>query len=275
MKFVKMAVVIAFVLALTAFGAAEIKEIRERDTSKPVITSDRDVLEIPCDYTQEQLVEGLSASDEKDGDLTDKILVGNFSRFIEKGVSNVTYVVFDSSNQAATLTRKVKFTDYHSPRFTLSEPLIFQNGQGDYEKLLGRIGVLDQLDQKVSEWMTRTDYNVNFQKAGQYYITMETSNKYGDTSSAQLPVHIVEEGTQRVNIVLSSNIVYLNVGDSISPMDYVSSVSDKRGNTLGTESVTTESTVDSQTPGTYEVHYYAEDGNGSIGETWLTVVVQE
>ena len=51
-----------------------------RDVSDPVITSDRDVLEIPCEYTQEQLMEGLTASDAEDGDLTDQIVAGSFSR---------------------------------------------------------------------------------------------------------------------------------------------------------------------------------------------------
>ena len=61
MKFVRTSVVIIFILALGAFGLSKVVYMRNRDTSVPVIASDREGLEIPCDYTEEQLVEGLTA----------------------------------------------------------------------------------------------------------------------------------------------------------------------------------------------------------------------
>ena len=78
MKFVRTSVVIIFILALGAFGLSKVVYMRNRDTSVPVIASDREVLEIPCDYTEEQLVEGLTAYDEKDGDLTSEIVAAIF-----------------------------------------------------------------------------------------------------------------------------------------------------------------------------------------------------
>ena len=87
---------------MTGNGAGE-------DPTKPVITNETGELEISTSYEESDLLEGLKAQDEKDGDLTDQIMVGNFSQFIEPGVCNLSYVVFDSSNQAATLTRRVKF----------------------------------------------------------------------------------------------------------------------------------------------------------------------
>ena len=56
---------------------------QNRDPNEPEIVSDREILEIPCEYTQEQLLEGLTASDQEDGDLTSQIVAGSFSRFIE------------------------------------------------------------------------------------------------------------------------------------------------------------------------------------------------
>ena len=56
MKIVKMALIIVFVLSFGIFGVSEVMALGSRDTSDPVITSDRDVLEIPCEYTQEQLM---------------------------------------------------------------------------------------------------------------------------------------------------------------------------------------------------------------------------
>ena len=120
MRFVRAGVVMIFILSLVIFGVSRVVLFQNRDPNEPEIVSDREILEIPCEYTQEQLLEGLTASDQEDGDLTSQIVAGSFSRFIEPGLCNMTYVVFDSADQPASLTRQVRFTDYHSPRFTLT-----------------------------------------------------------------------------------------------------------------------------------------------------------
>ena len=145
MKIVKTAMLMILALSVGVFGVSVIISLAGRDASAPVITSDTDVLEIPCDYTQDQLMAGLSASDAEDGDLTDQIVAGSFSRFVTPGVTSLTYVVFDSGNQPASLTREVHFTDYHGPRFTLSEPLVFREQEGSYTEAMERLGAQDQL----------------------------------------------------------------------------------------------------------------------------------
>lgn len=104
MRIVRTALIIVFILSLGTFGISELLEMQNQDTTLPEITSDREVLEISCDYTEEDLLAGLSAYDETDGDLTSQIIPGSFSRFIEDGVCNLTYVVFDS-DQKSTVYR--------------------------------------------------------------------------------------------------------------------------------------------------------------------------
>lgn len=274
MRYIKIAVLAAFVLGLGLFGTAQIREFMNRDTTMPVIKSEEDTIEIPCAYTQEELLQGITAEDEKDGDLTSQILVGNFSRFIEKGVSDLSYVVFDSSNHPATLTRKVKFTDYHSPRFTLTEPLIYREGEGGYEETKSRLGATDLLDGDLKEWVVQTESDVNYQKAGTYHITFQVENSFGDSSSVALPVHITNNASL-LNIQLQSPIVYIQKGAEVNPNAWISGVTDGAGNPLDPAIVTAVSYVDSNTAGCYEIAYNADDGQGNTGETWLTVVVQE
>ena len=275
MRYVRMALIVLFVLSLGIFGVSEIMEISGRDTTVPEITSDRDVLEIPCAYTEEQLLEGLTAEDEADGDLTSRIIAGSFSRFIEKGVSNLTYVVFDSSNNAASLTRKVQFTDYHSPRFTLTEPLVYAEQEGSYTESMERLGAQDALDGDLEEWIVQTDTDLNYQRAGSYTMTVEVTNSFGDTSSVGLPIHVVSAEQRTMEILLSQSILYISAGQSIDPAAYVTDVLDSSGNSAGTDSVSADSDVDPQTPGVYEIHYEVSDGDGHAGETWLTVIVEE
>lgn len=275
MKFVRTIVIILFILAAAAFGISKAVELKNRDTSIPEITSDREVLEIPCDYTEEQLMEGLTACDAKDGDLTAEIVAGNFSRFLSPGLCDLTYVVFDSSNQPGSLTRRVRFTDYHSPDFTLTDPLVFEESEGSYTTVMDQIGASDMLEGDLSDWVIQTDSDANYQKSGDYHVQMEVTNSYGDTSSLSLPVHVVKSGSQSMEIVLSSWIVYLDPGSEIRPADYVTALYNGNGESVGAEAVSWESGVDTQTPGVYEIHYTVSDGQGHSGETWMTVVVRE
>ena len=81
MRKLRIAVIIIFIGAAALFAAYQVRTRIEADTEPPVITSDREVLEIPCGYTQEQLMEGLSAEDGTDGDLTPEIVY----RWLGKG----------------------------------------------------------------------------------------------------------------------------------------------------------------------------------------------
>lgn len=275
MRAVRTILIIVFVISFGIFGASELIQMSSRDTTVPEITSDRDVLEIPCAYTEEQLLEGLAASDGTDGDLTGQIIAGSFSRFIEKGLCSLTYVVFDSSNQSASLTRQVRFTDYHSPRFTLTEPLVFREGQGSYTEAMERLGAEDLLDGDLDEWIVQTDTDLNYQTPGSYTMTVEVGNSFGDTVSAGLPVHVLTAEQSALTVRLNTAILYAGVGESIDPMAYVDGVTDAAGNELGTDIVSAFSSVDTGTPGVYEIRYEAYDGSGSMGQTWLTVIVEE
>lgn len=179
MRIVRMALIIVFLLSLSLFGATELVGLIGMDRTMPKISSDREVLEIPCEYTEEQLLEGLTASDGTDGDLTSQIIPGSFSRFIDDGVCNISYVVFDSSDHPATLTRQVRFTDYHPPRFTLTEPLVFAEQEGNYAEAMERLSASDQLDGNLEDWITQTDTDVNYQRAGSYTMTVEVSSSMG------------------------------------------------------------------------------------------------
>lgn len=275
MKYVKITVIALFALALALFTASGVVKLKNADATLPVITSDREILELPCDYTEEQLLTGLKARDGKDGDLTDRIIAGSFSRFIEKGVCDVSYIVFDSGKHSASLTRKVRFTDYHSPHFTLTEPLVFEEKAGKYDLLLGRVGAEDILSGSLTDWIVTAGTDANYQKSGAYSVELEVTNPMGDTAALRLPVHILNERSGSLDIRLKEALVYVKKGEEFSASSFVEKVVDEKGNALPSGNVTAEGKADTQTPGVYEIHYRASDGMGNTGETWLTVVVEE
>ncbi len=271
MRYIRILVVILFMASLGLCGAAKIRERAGEDPTKPVITNETGELEISTSYEESDLLEGLKAQDEKDGDLTDQIMVGNFSQFIEPGVCNLSYVVFDSSNQAATLTRRVKFTDYQSPEFSLSSPLVFAESREDNAMDYIRAG--DQIDGDISSLVKLLDSSINYRTAGDYEVHVQVTNSLGDTVEATLPVHIVEASRISTEIHLIQGIAYIKKGDEFRPEDYIDYIEDIDGNRLDTDTVSSASGVNTAEGGTYEVHYQTE-GDAGRGETWLTVIVR-
>ena len=272
MKILRYGVMALFCVALIIFTSSVVVDFLKSDSSVPELTSDRDVVEIPCDYTKEQILAGLSAKDEQDGDLTSQIIAGNQSRFIEKGVCNVTYVVFDSAGQSASLTRKVRFTDYYSPRFYASDSLTFLEKEGTSTELLKLLSVEDALDGDLTSMIVFDNSNVNYSLAGSYTGTFSVTNSYGDTRNISLPVHIIDS-SKTIDIQLSQGIVYLATGQTIDPDQYVLKAVNSEGDSVSTRNIATQSTVNSQVPGTYEIQYTISSG-GEQGEAWLTVVVE-
>lgn len=274
MRALKIFSVLIAAIAAVLFATSLVVEYLGRDNTLPQITASSNTLEISCDYTQEQLLEGVTAKDEKDGDLTGQILVGDFSRFIEPGVCDLNYVVFDSSEHMATLTRRVTFTDYHSPRFGLSQPLCFEEGSTNNTEVRSLFTASDLLDGDLTDWITYVETDASYSTPGEYTITMEVRNSFGDTVSYAFPIHILEENTQTVEIVLTQGLVYVDQGGTLNPTSYVDSVVGEEGTNYGINQLKVDSQVDTATPGLYEVHYEFQGEDGAYGQTWLTVIVQ-
>ncbi len=295
--------VVALALAIVIFVAAEMREQMNADDTLPSITMDSDAIDISYEYTTDQLLEGVSAYDEADGDLTSQVMVGSFTRFIDPGICDLSYVVFDSSEHMATATRRVHFTDYHSPQFGLAEPLVFAESTTNNTEVRALFSANDVLDGDLTDWITYVETDAAYNNPGDYTITMEVSNSFGDTVSYAFPIHIYERNTQDFDITLTTPLVYVEQGSSFDPMAYVESIVDYSGNKYDPALLNVTSTVDTGTPGIYEVHYEIgnasvntnEDnpeeisegetgdstlltsvtGEGQYGQMWLTVIVQE
>ena len=96
----------------------------------------------------QELLEGVTATDPEDGDVTESIMVEGVSHFVQKDVVNVTYVAYDSQNHVARAMRRVHYTDYVSPRFSMSGPMVFLSK--NVPDLMNYVGVTDLVDGNIS-----------------------------------------------------------------------------------------------------------------------------
>ena len=100
------------------------------DHTPPVISGSGDVIQVSVEDPQEKLLEGMAAEDDRDGDVTDSLVVQEISEFDDEGKRTVHYAAVDDSGNVSYYSRVMQYTDYQAPVFSLSAPLRFPMGGG-------------------------------------------------------------------------------------------------------------------------------------------------
>lgn len=188
MRYIRVITIALFVLTLGAYIVSSVIFNKNEDSVSPEIKANSGEIQVSVKDGKDSLLQGLTASDDKDGDLTDKIIIGKKSKFIEKGVCYVTYLVFDKHNNVGQYTRKVTYTDYTSPEFKIVKPLVY--GIGEKVQVLDRITAVDCIEGDISDKIKIVSSNVDNTQVGTYKIGVEASNRFGDTVTSQLTVKI-------------------------------------------------------------------------------------
>ena len=272
MKPFKIIVLIAFAFISIASAAVFIGEKIGTDRTYPKITVEEEMIEVSLKATDEELLKGVTAYDEKDKDLTDKIIIESISRFTEKGVSKVTYAVCDNDNNVAKASRMIKFKGYEAPKFRVTGNLCFSLYEHiDIRKI---IHAVDSLEGSITNKIVVTSDDYATSIAGVFSLNATVTNSKGDTSSIKLPL-VVEDHPLSVPIIeLKEYLVYTKKGKAVDLKSYIVDALDTQEVSLK-DKVTFESNVDYNTPGTYYVHYYVTDSLGLRGHSILTVLVGE
>ena len=271
MRYLQIVIIIVFVLSLLFSVWANNQFNSGLNTDYPTISNSVEVLEISTQDPPEAMFQGLTAQDKTDGDLTDQILVASISHFIEPDTLNVKYVVFDNHNNSATLVRKVRYTDYVAPTFSMETPPVYTVGRSF--DLLDHIRVVDCIDGEISDRIRVISNMVNNFSVGNYPVILEVSNSCGDTAQITLWVtYLAKDSTAAVK--LHQYIVYMEAGETFEPEKWLSSVTDRNATALSTENVEIQGNLDVNKPGCYQLVYSYDDGKLS-GQAPLTVVVTE
>ena len=283
MRIFRKVVVVLFIISLVLFIGTGIWEDYTKDKTKPELYTDKVYLEMSVNDPKEKLLEGLTAMDEKDGDLTDSIMVQSTSHFVKTGEVTVKYVVFDGDNNFAELSRKVKYTDYHGPEFILTQPLEFARNKNisiqDY------VQAMDVLDGDITSKVKISGTSVDLSVSGVYPITLEVTNSYGDRAIVETSV-VVRDSASASRVLLRDYLVYMDKGSDFNPADYVETIISSSGEQLTVDNMNVYTSgvvvstihvngeVDTNTPGCYQVEYSYQTSR-SNGFAYLTVVVRE
>lgn len=271
MRYLRIGAIVIFVLSLLFAGWANGRYYSKLNTDYPVLTNTLEQLELSVKDPPEAMFAGLKATDETDGDLTDQILVASVSHFLEPGTISVRYVVFDSHNNSATLTRRVHYTDYTPPVFSLEKSPVYTVGSSF--DLLEHIRVTDCIDGDISDRIRVISNMVNNYSVGQYPVVLEVTNSCGDAAQLTLWVRYVSK-EDSATVKLHRYLVYMEQGERFDPQYWLASVTDRNLRALSEDNVEVLGNLDRNTPGTYQLTYSYQDGTLS-GQSTLTVVVTE
>jgi len=281
MKLIKGILIFFLMLTIILTIVSGIQE-KETNGSAPLINSSLNPLTVSCDFTREDLLEGLTAYDTEDGYITKNIIPGKLSPFTEKGVSEIEYYVYDSDDNCGRYKREVVFSDYSSPKVGLSAPLVFYAKNASYSDLINCIYGSDSLDGEVNHIRVNSS-DIDYAKAGDYTVSISLINSFGDTANYDLPVHIIKRSYGGMEIHLNENLIFIKSDEQFDPEDFVKEVEFSQTEELVPQkdwNIEIESNVDTSEAGIYEVRYMIKKDKDEVygsasGITWLTVIVTD
>ena len=276
-------------LCLVVFVAYRAVNQIVADTEAPKIAVDSQQLEVSVQDNKSVLLQGVTAMDNRDGDVTASLLVENIRLLDTDGTVTVTYAAFDRAGNVAKAQRQVRYTDYESPKFTLSAPLVF--AQGSNFDVLNVIGAQDVMDGNIQHRIRATSMDAtSVSTLGSHEVQFQVTSSLGDTAKEVFPVEVYAAGTYEAALTLTEYLVYVPVGTTFLAENYLEeftlsqkTISLKNGLPNG-YSLRTSGRVNTNSPGVYSVGFtvtYTPENEGNTqmvrkytGYSKLIVVVE-
>lgn len=282
MKRRNMTMIIVLAVCLVLFVAFWLWGRLRTDTTPPKITiaESEQIPAISVRDPQSVLLQGVSAQDDRDGDVTASVIIERLANVNDNHEVTVTYAAFDSSGNVAKASRTVRYTDYEGPRFTLTKPLIYTYGTAF--DVLDAVVATDWVDGDIRHKIKTTLLDeVALTAEGIHNVQFRVTNTLGDTQELVLPVEVQYAGRYGAQLQLTEYLIYLPSGSSFRAESYLKEViwrgqsTGLAGTLPGNVKLTVDGTVDTGTPGVYPVAYTLEDTAGTWSAYSKLIVVVE
>ena len=276
MRNLKIIVIALFLVSSIAFAAFFCYDRLMVDHNAPQIVCDGVPLYVSVNASDRELCAGLTAYDDVDGDISDRIVVRKVSRLVGDNTAQISYAVFDSSSNLCTFTRAVYYTDYHKPRFSISQPLIYN--VGSTVSLDGRLSAEDTIDGDITPRIRVDASYLSNTESGEYKLPVRVTNSSGDTAILDLTVLIQNVTSRHPVIHLSDYLIYVEPGTELSEEDLRSYIllarESANGRTLTKDEVEISQLPDTSGGGVYNVYYSYTNEDGLAYTVILTVAAE-
>ena len=278
--------ILLIILCVVCFVGYRVVDRTSTDTVPPVITSDGSVPQVSVNDPKTVLTQGLTALDDRNGDVTASLVVESVELLDADGTIRVKCAAFDRSGNVAKITREAKYVDYESPRFVLKAPLLYKSGITF--DVLSNVGAVDPLDGDIQHRVRATALgNDSISNLGSHQVCFQVTNTLGETVSLTLPVEVYSGEQYSATLTLTDYLIYVPVGTVFDARDYLGEFSLRGERTRLTGGLPEGFTmlltgsVNTQEPGVYALDYRVtrHEGSGVYGQSYagysrLIVVVE-
>ena len=218
----------------------------------------------------------VTAKDEEDGDITDKIeILENEVDTTKPGKYEVTYKVTD--NQGASYTTTIKVTVNPKAADLNACPVIHATDKtievGDEFDPRADVTAKDEEDGDITDKIEILENEVDTTKPGKYEVTYKVTDSGGASHVKTIKV-TVNPKMEPINAapIIEAEDKTLTVGDAFDPMADVTATDAEDGN-LTDKIEILNNEVDTTKPGKYEVTYKVTDNKGASYTKTITVTV--
>ena len=180
-------------------------------TSPDIILNGEEILNLS--YTKEYEEIGATATDNYDGDITDKINIER--KEISENQIEIKYTVLDNAGNTSSKTRIVNFIDDIAPDITLNGKEKISIIRGNSYKEQGAKAV-DEKDGDLTEKI-QIEGNVDTSKNGTYTITYKVSDSKGNEAVKKRTVSVINQAVKaKTGETGKKGVVYLTFDDGPS-----------------------------------------------------------
>ena len=264
MRKIKIFSIILFICSAAIYIGCRIYAGVMTDHTPPVI-SGGDAIEVSVEDPKEKLLEGMTAEDDRDGDVTDSLVVQEISEFDDEGNRTVRYAAVDDSGNVGYYSRTMTYTDYRQPTFAMSSPLRFPMGTSF--NICEGISASSVLDGDLSDKIKYTlDRAVSNATTGTYDVEFRVMDSAGRTSYLKTVLEVYDPSEERIEVTLSDYLVYIRANSEFHASAYFEEASVDGDLDI-------QSTVNTSKAGVYYTDYVVTD-NRLTGKSRLVVVVR-
>lgn len=234
--------------------------VKAANTAPVIIAEDKTIVQ----GTKFNYKEGVTATDNEDGPLTDQIQVEAETVKVDVvGTYQVTYKVTDKNNTTTTKTITVTVTENKKPVITAEDKEVTQ-----YRELneLDGVSATDEEDGKVEVKVKNS--TVKLDTPGDYEITYQATDTYNQTTEKTIKVTVIKDEAP----VINAEDKTITQGTKFDALKDVTAEDKEEGKIEKIEVVKND--VKEKEIGKYEVTYKAIDSykNETLKTIYITVV---
>ena len=252
----------------------------EKENSLPIINASDKTIELGSKFNP---LDGVSASDEEDGDLTSKIkVVENKVDVNSIGKYSVSFEITDSGGKS--ITKSINVTvEAKSESKSNKSPIIYAEditvALGSKYDPYAMVSASDPEDGNITNKIKVVYNYVNVNKEGTYKVGYKVTDSSGNSASCVIKVKVKNMNAQKKkektnNVpVIYCNDIFIALNSKFNPLGWVA-VTDKEDGDITNKVMAIYNNVNTSIEGNYHVTYEVVDSDGNKVNKAMMVVVQ-